>query len=126
MLRWGVLPFCCITFAAAGAAGEPTVTLSTFLGVADCDGVTAWRGDAFLACHSPESRLPADVMVAKPVPNVMSAYVIRLNLKAGKLIYATRIGGNGFTGAFRIKVDQQGFAYVVGFTKARDFPTTRR
>jgi len=98
--------------------------MSTLLGVADCDGVAAWHGDAFLACHSPESRLPIGVRGTPPVPNMMSAYVLRLNLKTGKLVYATRIGGADFTAAFRVKVDAQGFAYATGLTRARDFPST--
>jgi hypothetical protein len=54
----------------------------------------------------------------------MGAYIIRLNLKTGKLVYATRIEGGDFEAAFRVKVDRHGFAYAVGLTKARDFPTT--
>jgi hypothetical protein len=125
MFRLSALPFCCAVLAATVAAAQPPkVTFSTFLGVADCDGVAVWHGDAFLACHSPESRLTAEVQGPTSAPNGMSAYVLRLNVKTGKLVYASRIGGSDFTGAFRIKVDQQGSAYVVGFTKAHDFPTT--
>src|ERR1039457_3618990 len=124
MLRRCAVLYCCSFLDVAGSAPEPAVTSSTFLGVADCDAIAVWHGDAFLACHSPEARLPILVQGPKPIPNMMSAYVLRLNLKAGKLVYAARIGGAGFTGAFRIRVDRHGFAYVVGFTKARDFPTT--
>jgi hypothetical protein len=109
--------------AAAGAAEQPAITFSTYLGIADCDAVAAWHGDAFLACHSPGNRL-AHVQGPEPLANVMGGYVLRLNVKTGKLIYATNIGGSDFTAALRIKVDRQGFAYAVGLTRARDFPTT--
>ena len=124
MLRCNALLFCCSVLVAVAAAEQPTITFSTFLGVADCDGIAVWHGDAFLACHSPESLFPSDLQGPKPVPNVMSAYVLRLNLKKGKLVYAACVGGGDFTGAFRIKIDERGFAYVVGFTKTHAFPTT--
>jgi hypothetical protein len=114
----------CLFLAGADSVREPAITFSTLLGVADCDGVAAWQHDVFLACHSPESRLPVQVHGAGPTSHVTSAYVLRLNVKSGKLLYATRIGGADFTGAFRIKVDLHGSAFVVGFTKAHDFPTT--
>jgi hypothetical protein len=124
MFRWRAATICSVILFAASASREPTVFFSTFLGVADCDGIAAWKGDAFLACHSPESSLPGKVQGGPTPLKVMSGYVIRLNIKTGKLIYATRVGGGDFTGLFRIKVDPHGFAYAVGFTKSHDFPTT--
>lgn len=124
MFRQVAVVFCCAYFVAADSVREPAVTSSTFLGVADCDGIAAWHGDAFLACHSPEARLPITVQGSGTASNPMSAYVLRLNPKTGKLVYAVRIGGAGVTPAFRIKVDEHGFAYITGLTGAHDFPTT--
>lgn len=124
MLPWRTAALSTAVLFAAAATQEPAVIFTTFLGVADCDGVATWRGDAFLACHSPESKLPANIQGSSAAPNVMSGYVLRLNLKTGKIIYATRIGGEDFTALFRIKVDEKGFAYAAGFTKSRNFQTT--
>jgi hypothetical protein len=118
---------CIVFFATILAAQTPAPIFSTFLGVADCDGIALGaNGDVYLACHSPSNHLPID---AKPPKQPASegdfdAYVLRLNPKSGKLIYATRVGGSGYDEASRIKVDKDGFAYAVGFTKSHDFPTT--
>jgi Beta-propeller repeat len=118
-------------FASVLAAQGPTVIFSTYLGVADCDGIALGsNGDLYLACHSPSNHLPIE---AKPLKQSASegdsdayfdAYVLRLNPQTGKLIHATRVGGSDYDEAARIKVDRNGFAYVVGLTKSRDFPTT--
>ena len=107
------------------------LTFSTYLGVADCDGIALGsNGDLYLACHSPSSHLPIEAKPSKQSASeddsdaAFDAYVLRLNPQTGKLIYATRIGGSNYDEAARIKVDRKGFAYVVGMTKSRDFPTT--
>lgn len=119
-----ILAICLVVIAASPPAQTSAFRLSTYLGVADCDGIAAWHDDVFLACHSPQARLPIVARGSGPIPGMMNAYVLRIDTKAGKLVYATSLGGKGFTGAFRIKVDSQGFAYAVGFTQAPDFPTT--
>jgi hypothetical protein len=104
-----------------------TLTFSTYLGVADCDGITLGSNDdIYLACHSPSSRLPIEVKPPKQpsTEGDFDAYVLRLNPRTGKLIYATRIGGSKYDEAAKIKVDRNGFAYAVGLTKSSDFPTT--
>src|ERR1700730_3505270 len=91
------------------AIRTPIVNLSSYLGVADCDGVAIGsNGDAYLACHSPYDRLPIGVKPSKQTGENFDAYVLRLNPQTGKLIYATRIGGSDYDEASRIKVDQHG------------------
>ncbi len=116
--------FCLAGMFAATSGREPALVFSTLVGVADCDGIAAWQGDAYLACHSPGSRLPVSVQGEGGPPDVMSGYVLRLNLKTGKLVYATRVGGPEFSALFRIKVDEKGFAYAAGLTRSREFATT--
>ena len=43
---------------------------------------------------------------------MMAAYVLRLNLNRGKLVYATRVGADALTAALRIKADKKGRAFV--------------
>jgi hypothetical protein len=118
-------------FAPVLAAQEPSVTFSTYLGVADCDGIALGsNGDLYLACHSPSNHLPIEAKPSKQSASegdsdaYFDAYVLRLNPQTGKLIYATRVGGSDYDEAAKVKVYRNGFAYVVGMTKSRDFPTT--
>jgi len=97
---------------------------ATYLGLADCDGIAEWHGDLFLACHSVLNQLPRQAAEPAQRESKGDAYVVRLNPTNGKLVYATLLGGNGYSAAFRIKVDRKGFAYATGITRARDFPTT--
>jgi hypothetical protein len=128
-----VLLMCFGLFALVLAGHAQSLTFSTYLGLADCDGIAVGsNGDLYLACHSPSSFLPIDVKPPKqsgtnqtsdPDP-FFDAYVLRVTPQSGKLIYATRIGGSDYDGAFRIKVDAGGFAYAIGMTKSPDFPVT--
>lgn len=108
-----------------GLAQGPTQIGFMNLGIADCDGVAIGSpSDAYLACHSPYDRLSIEVQGSKQESDAMDAYILRLNLQTGKLVYATRIGGSDYDEAGRIRVDGAGFAYAVGFTKSQDFPTS--
>lgn len=127
LLIWVVL------FASVALAQAPAVVFSTYLGVGDCDGVALGsNGDLYLACHSPSNhlldakQLPEKSASAEKPPSedAFDAYVLRVNPTTGKLIYATRVGGSKYDEAAKIKVDRNGFAYVVGQTQSRDFPTT--
>jgi hypothetical protein len=117
--------------ASVAAAQGPAVIFSTYLGVADCDGIALGsNGDLYLACHSPSNHLPIEAKPSKQSASegdsdpYFDAYVLRIDPQTGKLIYATRVGGGDYDEAARIKVDREGFAYVVGMTKSHDFPTT--
>jgi Beta-propeller repeat len=102
--------------------------LSCFGGsdVDDCDDITVDAdGYLYLACHSLSNDFPG----SKSRDNShdadrMDAYVSKIDPVAGKVIYTTRLGGNKWDGAIRIEVDQQGNAYVAGFTESSNFPTT--
>ena len=93
--------------------------------LADCDDVAFGPdGDLYFACHSPHDLLPIEVRGAKSTPDEMDAYVLRFNPRTGKLVFATRIGGKSYDGAWRVRVDRRGHAYATGLTKSADFPTT--
>jgi hypothetical protein len=125
-LRFAIIGSCLFGLLAWAPGQAPPTIFSTYLGVADCDGVAfGQNGDIYLACHSPSDRLPIEVRPPRTTPGGdMDAYLIRLDPRAGKLAYATRIGGTDYDYAGRIKVDENGFAYAAGFTKSRDFPVT--
>ena len=83
----------------------------------DCDDVAADASSLYFACHSAHA---PGVIPANP-PN-MDAWVAKLDRRTGKLLYVTRLGGEGVDIADRIKVDNRGHAFVTGFTGSRDFP----
>lgn len=123
MPRWTIL-LCCVAMTAAASPIKPLVSWSTYLGVADCDDLALSQGDLFLACHSPESSLPAQVTGSRGREGMMAAYVLRLDLNRGKLVYATRVGADALTAALRIKTDEKGRAFVTGLPKGPGLPVT--
>jgi hypothetical protein len=79
--------------------------------LADCDDLAFGPdGDLYFACHSPHDRLPVEVRGAKATPDEMDAYVLRFNPRTGKLVFATRIAGSSYDGAWRVSVDRRGHA----------------
>lgn len=123
MSRWTIV-LCCVAMTATASPIKPLASWSTYLGVADCDDVALRQGDLFLACHSPESSLPVQVTESQGQQGMMAAYVLRLDLSEGKLVYATRVGSDAMTAALRIKTDEKGRAFVTGLTKGPGLPVT--
>lgn len=123
MSRWTIL-LCCVAMTATASPIEPSVSWSTYLGVADCDDLALWQGDLFLACHSPESSLPVQVAESQGRQGMMAAYVLRLDLDRGKLVYATRVESDAMTAALRIETDEEGRAFMTGLTKGSGLPVT--
>ena len=103
------------------ASGEtPREVYFSYLGLSDCDSIAGWNGDIFLACHSIGDALPGEIIGGRH--RGADAYVVRMDPRKHKLIYATRLGGSHYSAAFRIKVNSHGYAYVTGVTAASDFP----
>jgi hypothetical protein len=50
-------------------------------------------------------------------------FVTKFNPRASQLMYSTYYGGSGFDYPFRIAVNRQGEAALIGFTGSTDFPT---
>lgn len=73
-----------------------------------------------LACHSDSKDFPG----APRTGGGMDAYVVKIDPRAGRILWTVRLGGSDYDGAFRIKVDDGGNAYAVGLTQSPDFPTT--
>ncbi len=54
----------------------------------------------------------------------VSGFVTKLNANGSRTLYSTYLGGHGSQDGVGIAVDQDGHAFVTGFTNALDFPTT--
>ncbi len=63
-------------------------------------------------------------MRAKRRGKPIDAFVAKLD-RAGRLVYATYLGGDGYTDGRGIAVDRSGHAYVTGGTGSHDFPVKR-
>ncbi len=55
---------------------------------------------------------------------IMAAYVVRLDLSRGRLVYATRVAADAPTVALRIRTADDGRAFVTGLTKGPGLPVT--
>jgi hypothetical protein len=55
---------------------------------------------------------------------VRDAFVAKFDANSSGLVYLTFLGGSDEDWAHSLAVDQAGNAYLAGFTKSRDFPTT--
>jgi len=116
---WRVALFA--VFVSITASGQmPREAYFTYIGLGDCDSVAGWNGDIFLACHSIGDALPAEIIGGRR--RGADAYVVRIDPRKNKVVYATRLGGSHYSAAFRIKVNRHGQAYVTGVTAASDFP----
>jgi len=51
-------------------------------------------------------------------------FVLRMEPDGSDLGYATVIGGSAYDTALDVECDEEGYAYVSGFTQSRDFPVT--
>ena len=52
------------------------------------------------------------------------AFVVKLSASGDNLVYSTYLGGNDWDIGFGIAVDSSGNAYVTGWTRSTNFPTT--
>lgn len=100
----------------------PLAAVLLTLALADCDDiVTGPSGDLFLACHSPSDKFSVSVTGQKTVNDEMDGYVVRLRKDTHEIVYVTRMGGSAYDSASRVAIDQEGGAWVAGFTKSADF-----
>ena len=103
------------------------LTHSAYFGgseVDDCDDVTVdAAGHVYLACHATSVDFPG-IAPGESRAGDMDGYVAKFDPQNGQLLYSTRLGGSAYDGAFAVRVDAAGRAWVVGLTKSADFPTT--
>ncbi len=80
-------------------------------------------GDAFVTGQTGgSSDFPNTTGAFSTTPN--DGFVARLNENGTDLVYATFLGGSSQDVLWSIDVDDDGNAYVSGFTSSNDFPTT--
>jgi hypothetical protein len=89
------------------------------------------QGNAYAAALTSVPNLPGMTSAFQPVLNRQDTVIMKFD-PAGRLVWATYLGGNDARSASRlfwgdtpqdIAVDSQGNVYVVGWTGSTDFPT---
>jgi len=71
-----------------------------------------------------ENLLTTEQAYQKSFGGYYDAFITKINLTDNELVYSTFLGGNSWDSGNSIVLDIQGNAYLTGFTKSENFPTT--
>ena len=112
------------------AAGSDLV-YSTYLGGSDLDRLT-WEsitvdedGNAYVTGQTRSTDFPTTVGAYDRVYNGDGdAFITKLNSAGSGLAYSTYLGGSDPDWGFAIIIDEEGTAFITGFTESNDFPNT--
>ena len=103
-----------------------TLVFATYIGGSTGDrgyGIALDKeGDSYVTGQSSSSDFPITAGSAEGERG--SAFVSELNSSGSTLVYSTHLGGSVFDQGQSIALDQDGNAYVTGFTESADFPVT--
>jgi hypothetical protein len=106
---------------------------STFLGGSSNDGgagiAVDSAGNAYITGFTQSTNFPTTGGAFDPAcsacnPFNPDAFVSKFDPTGSALVYSTYLGGSALDAGYGIAVDGAGNAYVSGFTKSTDFPTT--
>lgn len=97
---------------------DPVLSYSTYLGGRDFD-----YGDSIAVDSNGNAYLTGLIYAGERGHG--DAFVAKLNRDGSQLLYSTYLGGSGQDLGHGIAVDARGNAYVTGYTRSQDFPTTR-
>lgn len=105
------------------------IAYSTFVGGSDDDIAAAVAvdpiGNVYMTGYSLSSDYPTNPgAYDRDYNGDKDVVVTKLDSTESTLIYSTYIGGIDEDRGQGIRVDAEGAAYIVGYTKSRDFPTT--
>ena len=108
---------------------DPVVAYSTYLGGSGRDDViyTAQGSDGtfYLTGATDSTDFPVTRGgLQSNLAGIADAFVTKLDPTGSEIVYSTYLGGRKLDVAIGIDVDEDGAAYVVGFTASRRFPTT--
>ncbi len=100
---------------------------STYIGGTGGDasyGITVIDyGEAFLVGNTSSNDFPTLDPYQESLQGFSDAFVTKFSSTGSSLVYSTYLGGSGSDGAYGVKVDASGAAYITGYTMSIDFPT---
>ncbi|MGI8686639.1 MAG: SBBP repeat-containing protein, partial [Acidimicrobiales bacterium] len=107
---------------------DPVLAYSTYLGGAAFDTAADVAldasGSAYLTGVTTSADFPTRNAV-QPVPDALgNVFVTKLSPDGSSLVYSTYLGGSDVEQDARLALDGSGNAYVAGWTKSVNFPTT--
>ena len=111
------------------AAGSALI-YSTYLGGSGGDSgsdlAVDASGHAYVTGYTSSTDFPTTAGSFKTSHNGngTDAFITKLNTAGSALVYSTYLGGSTNDHGSAIAVDTSGYAYVTGYTKSTDFPTT--
>ncbi len=102
---------------------------STFLGGKGSETANGIAADTAGNVYVTGYTNSADFPTATPIQaarngNVIDAFVAKLNATGSSLAYSTYLGGSSYDSGAGIAVDSSGSAWVTGYTRSSNFPTT--
>jgi hypothetical protein len=108
---------------------DPVLVYSTYLGGSGMevgrDIAVDGAGTAYVTGETYFGDFPTTAgAVQTTYAGEFDAFVTKLDATGSGLVYSTYLGGSDSDFAVRIAVDGAGSAYVTGFTRSTDFPTT--
>lgn len=120
---------------------DPTLSYSTYLGGKDFDSgysiAVDAKGDAYVTglIYSVDFPVTRDAEIVRgaegargaerPARGDGDAFVAKLNRDGSQFVYSTYLGGSAQDLGSGIAVDSRGNTYVTGYTRSKNFPTTR-
>jgi hypothetical protein len=115
---------CLISFSNAGQ-----LVYSTYLGGSDNDYGESIAvdifGNAYITGYTSSFDFPCISGAFDTIYNTnYDIFVTKLNSSGSGLLYSTFLGGKSSDEAFGIDIDNDGNAYIIGYTMSSDFPVT--
>lgn len=121
-------------------SGSTGLTYSTYLGGTNTDrayGIAVDpTGMGYVAGHTTSTNFPTTASAVQPnhaggtcgtSPGTYpcdDVFVAKLDFEANQLVYSTYLGGSAVDVAYGLAVDGAGNAYLTGYTRSTNFPTT--
>jgi hypothetical protein len=118
-------------FIAKVSADGASLVYSTYLGGSSLDqglGIAVdSSGSAYVTGTTGSRNFPL-VNPLQPIygGGTADAFIAKVSADGASLVYSTYLGGDDDEYGAHIAVDSLGTAYIVGFTKSPNFPTTER
>jgi hypothetical protein len=108
---------------------DPQLVYSTFLGGTDLERAehiaVDSSGNTYVTGYTNSPDFPTTDGAYNQTHGLASdVFIAQLNADCTALVYSTFLGGSGYDQGLGIAVDNDGNAYITGYTNSPDFPTT--
>jgi len=107
---------------------DPELVYSTYLGGMLGDNgfgdiAVDSKGCVYVTGETTSSDFPTVNAYDGSFNGFLDCFITKLSPSGNSLIYSTYLGGMGCDGGYAIAIDDNGYAYITGYTSSDDFPT---